>query len=110
MKCCLLLACLLAVAAADTAANQRQTAQTRAGDITADLYMTLRNIAFPSHKLTDTTSVDGRFLMLTPGKILNFLDYYPGAEYTQFVNVSRCSGACMHMGPGVATCNCYSYT
>ena len=77
------------MAAADTAAEQRQKAKTNAGEVTADLYLTLRSIAYPDYEVTDSTSLDGRFIMLTPGKILNFLDYYPGPEYTQFVNVSR---------------------
>ena len=82
MKFCLLLAYLLVVAAA--------VADPGPGPdrVTADLYLTLRSIAFPDYKLTDNT-LDGRFIMLTPGKILNFLDYYPGPEYTQFVNVSQ---------------------
>ena len=42
----------------------------------SQLYTTIRNVALPQ---SDSNSQ--RLVMLTPGKVLNYYDYYPGPEY-----------------------------
>lgn len=82
----LILFCLVALAKSQTTADQN------AMNVATGLYTTLRNIAFPNHQLTDTKKhVESRFLMLVPGKVLNYYDYHPGTEYTNFIQV-RCHG------------------
>lgn len=70
-----------------TTDGQRSDAQSKAADIASSLFVTLRNIAFSEHKLKDNTKVDSRFLLLMPGKVLNYFDYYPGDEYKNFIQV-----------------------
>ena len=82
--------CLLAAAhaqAQDSSAAQQTQGQEKALDITTGLYLTMRNIAYPDHKINDDKNVDSRFLLLMPGKVLNYFDYYPGTEYTNFIQV-----------------------
>ena len=61
--------------------NVEQMAQT--------LYSSIRAVAFPDSPqlLEDKTNIDTRFVLLSPGKILNYQDYYPGEEYTKFLQV-----------------------
>ena len=49
----------------------------------AGLYQTIRKVAFPASPdlRAGSTRADGRFILLMPGKILNFNDYYPGLKY-----------------------------
>ena len=65
------------------AGNVEQMAQT--------LYSAIRAVAFPDSPqlLEDKTNVDTRFILLSPGKILNYHDFYPGEEYTKFVQVQK---------------------
>ena len=58
----------------------------KASKLADGLYSTLRSIAFP--EVHQMAGVDGRFLLLMPGKVLNYFDYYPGTEYTNFIQVS----------------------
>lgn len=87
MKKAALILCFLAVARSQTSGSQQKDGEDRAFQITSGLYTTLRNVAFPNHKLSDNTAVESRFLMLMPGKVLNYFDYYPGREYTNFIQV-----------------------
>ena len=66
-----------------------ENAAERAGKITSNLYDTLRRIAFPlsPEMKDDKENVDSRFILMVPGKVLNFFDYSPGPEYTEFVQV-----------------------
>ena len=61
----------------------------RAEQMAQNLYKTIRAIAFPiSPELVEsTTNVDTRFILMMPGKILNYFDYHPGPDYTKFVQV-----------------------
>lgn len=72
--------------------DQRSKAEEKAGQLASGLYITLRNIAFPSRtSADDKKKVDNRFILLLPGKVLNYNDYYPGGVYTDFVQVNcRC--------------------
>ena len=83
-----LLLCLLAVVCAEDSSTQLEQATDRALTITSQLYETVRNIAFPQHRLdADENILDSRFLMLMPGKVLNYIDYHPGDEYAKFSKV-----------------------
>ncbi len=62
--------------------DDREKATKNSKKILLDLYTTLRNIAFPESPLS-SGRVANRFVMLSPGKVLNFWDYYPGKEYEQ---------------------------
>ena len=62
-------------------------ADIRAFETASGLYITLRDVVFPQHKL-NTDRVENRFLLLMPGKVLNYFDYYPGRDYVNFLQVS----------------------
>ena len=57
--------------------------------LTQTLYNSIRAIAFPSSPRfdPDKTNQDARFILMIPGKTLNYFDYYPGKEYTKFIQV-----------------------
>ena len=61
----------------------------RSNNMAANLYASIRSVAFPvSPELEeDEANIDTRFILLTPGKILNYFDYNPGSEYTEFIQV-----------------------
>ncbi len=54
-----------------------------------NLYATIRAIAFPKSPQLDeyATNVDTRFILMVPGKVLNYFDYHPGPDYTNFIQV-----------------------
>ena len=58
-------------------------------DIADELYGTLRKIVFPTGSSQNSGPLENRFLMLMPGKVLNYFDYFPGKEYTKFIQVCR---------------------
>ncbi len=69
-----------------TAQDQADAARRKAAGVANELYGTLRNIAFPAGNVP-ATEIENRFLMLMPGKVLNYFDYFPGKEYTKFIQV-----------------------
>ena len=73
----------------DNTDQQRTVATENARKITASLYDLLRGIAFPQSPTLDTqaTNENNRFVLLMPGKVLNYFDYYPGKDYTKFIQV-----------------------
>ena len=76
---------VLLLAAVEFSAAQSE----RASAVTSNLYSTLRNIAFPEPQGSGTSSqIDGRFLLMMPGKVLNYFDFYPGRGYTRFTQVN----------------------
>ena len=74
---------LLSCVIAQQSDQDRQKAIEKSRKITAGLYTTLRNIAFPESPLTSSTPVANRFVLMSPGKVLNYWDYYPGQAYEQ---------------------------
>jgi hypothetical protein len=62
----------------------------RAGQMVRNLYATIRAIAFPKSPQLDeyATNVDTRFILMVPGKVLNYFDYHPGPDYTNFIQVN----------------------
>ena len=90
MVCIWILAVLVSwVHCQETTEDQRTQASENARQTTAALYDLLRGIAFPQSPTLDThaTNEDNRFILLMPGKVLNYFDYYPGKEYTKFIQV-----------------------
>ena len=71
-----------------TSSQLAQEANTKANDIANQLYGTLKNIAFPTGNAVSSGIIENRFLLLMPGKVLNYFDYFPGKEYTKFILVS----------------------
>lgn len=66
--------------------------------MTHNLYSTIRNVAFPSSpELIETESnIDSRFVLMMPGKVLNYFDYHPGEAYTAFIQVPQHSTVNMY--------------
>lgn len=92
LTCAWMLAMLVSCAycqAADNTDQQRAEATENARKTTAALYDLIRGIAFPQSPTLDTqaTNENNRFILLMPGKVLNYFDYYPGREYTKFIQV-----------------------
>ena len=88
VSCLLAAGVALSSAAEPSSTDLANKAKESAGTMTRRLYVTLRNIAFPEHPLTDRTkNLETRFLLLMPGKVLNYFDYFPGKEYTRFLQV-----------------------
>ena len=80
--CCFL--CVIFLALPSFAANSdedRKEAEKKSADILADLYQILRNIAFPKSPYSTSGTTHNRFVFMSPGKVLNYYDYYPGDEY-----------------------------
>lgn len=75
---CLLLLTLTSAAKSD---DDRKEAVKKSSDILADLYLLLRQIAFPQSPYTVGETTHNRFVFMSPGKVLNYYDYYPGDEY-----------------------------
>ena len=71
---------LLACVTCQSSDDKRKAAVDNSAKILTDLYVTLRSIIFPKSPLTgDATS--NRFVLSSPGKVLNYWDYYPGPDY-----------------------------
>lgn len=62
--------------------DQRKDAVENSAKILTGLYITLRNIVFPKSPLSEGVS-SNRFVLLSPGKVLNYWDYYPGEDYEE---------------------------
>lgn len=83
MKCLAVFLTLIAVtstALADKSDQDRKNAVDNSKKIMIDLYVSLRNIAFPGSPLASGTAYN-RFVLMSPGKVLNYWDYYPGPDY-----------------------------
>ena len=76
------------VSGQESSQDQAYLAKQRTLDIANDLYGTLRNIAFPAGNAVSPGEIENRFLLLMPGKVLNYFDYFPGKEYTKFIQVN----------------------
>lgn len=55
----------------------------RSQDTVARLYTTIRNVALPPPSVDagDDAIVNSRLVLLLPGKVLNYYDYFPGDRY-----------------------------
>ena len=75
---------LLFCSTCSSVATQQPAANAHNAERSVDgLYQTIRKIAFPASPdlRAGNTRADGRFILLMPGKILNFNDYHPGLKY-----------------------------
>ena len=59
--------------------------------ISANLYLKLRSVAFPESPYSASEVTHNRFVLMYPGKVLNYYDYYPGDEYTASVKAKNMS-------------------
>ena len=75
--------CVLSCVTAQEGDDDHNKAVDKSRKILAGLYVTLRNIAFPGSPLTSGTPIANRFVLMSPGKVLNYWDYYPGQAYEQ---------------------------
>ena len=84
-----MLVCYAYCQAASNTGQQQTEAIDSARKTTAALYDLIRGIAFPQSPTLDNqaTNENNRFILLLPGKVLNYFDYYPGREYTKFIQV-----------------------
>ena len=74
--CVLFLALATAAVHGNAALN---AAEEHSKETLAQLYTVIHNVALPS--ISDEAAVSKRLVMLLPGKVLNYYDYYPGAAY-----------------------------
>ena len=89
------------VVEADKSDEDRRAASKRSSKILADLYLTLRNIAFPKSPYSQSDTVHNRFILLMPGKALNYDDYYPGDLYTASMKAKNTSAPHVLVPPSV---------
>jgi hypothetical protein len=81
--------------------EERRAASERSGKILGDLYLTLRTIAFPKSPYSTSDTVHNRFILLMPGKALNYDDYYPGDLYTASMKAKNASAPHALVPPSV---------
>ena len=100
---------LLLIAALSLAANAQQksddyrkAAEKKAQEITQGLYSTFLSIAFPESKFSGPDEpVTNRFILMAPGKVLNYWDYYPGADYEESLLHQNASAPEVDIPPSV---------
>ena len=81
--------------------NGRKISAQKPNDILSDLYKVIRNIAFPNSPYSDTETAHNRFILMSPGKVLNYDDYYPGDEYTASLKKKNMSAPYALVPPSV---------
>ena len=86
---------------ADKSDEERKAAAQRSGRILGDLYLTLRSIAFPKSPYSRSGTVHNRFILLVPGKALNYDDYNPGDLYTASMKAKNTSAPHVLVPPSV---------
>ena len=95
------LATFSCMAEADKSDEDRKAAARRSAQILGDLYLTLRTIAFPKSPYSQSDTVHNRFILLSPGKALNYDDYYPGDLYTASMKAKNVSAPHVLVPPSV---------
>ena len=85
------LAAISRVVEAARSDDAREEAVRKSSEIFADLYLTLRRIAFPNSPYSSTDTVHNRLILLSPGKALNYYDYYPGDQYSASLKAKNTS-------------------
>ena len=81
--------------------DAREEAARKSGKLFADLYLTLRKIAFPKSPYSSTDTVHNRLVLLSPGKALNYYDYYPGDLYAASMKAKNTSAPNVLVPPSV---------
>ena len=69
--------------------------------VSANLYLKLRSVAFPESPYSASEVTHNRFVLMYPGKVLNYYDYYPGDEYTASVKANNMSAPQSLVPPSV---------
>ena len=95
------LAAIGCMVGADKSDDDRRAAAKRTAQIFGDLYLTLRSIAFPKSPYTQRGTVHNRFILLSPGKVLNYDDYNPGDLYTASMKAKNTSAPEVLVPPSV---------
>ena len=73
---------LLASVQSESSEKKREKAVANTSKILIDLYLTIRDIVFPKSPMQVGNHVTpNRFVLMSPGKVLNYWDYYPGPDY-----------------------------
>ena len=86
---------------ADKSDEERKAAAKRSAEILGDLYLILRKIAFPNSPYSQSDTVHNRFILLSPRKVLNYDDYYPGDMYTASMKAKNTSAPHVLVPPSV---------
>ena len=79
----------------------REKAVKRESEILADLIKVIRNIAFPKTPYSINEPVHNRLIFMSPGKVLDYDDYYPGDEYTDNLKAKNMSAPYALVPPSV---------
>ena len=96
-----ILATISCMVGADKCDDDRKAALERSAQIFGDLYLTLRNIAFPKSSYLRSSRVHNRFILLSPGKVLNYDNYSSGDLYTASMKVKNTSAPHVLVPPSV---------
>ena len=91
---------LVALTCASKSDDDREAAVKKSSSILADLYLLLRKIAFPQSPYS-TGDTHNRFIFMSPGKVLNYYDYYPGDEYAASFKAKNMSAPETLVSPAV---------
>ena len=81
--------------------TDQQKAVERSRRILSDLYQVLRNTAFPKSPYSVSSTTHNRFILMSPGKVLNYFDYYPGDQYTESLKAKNMSAPYVLVPPSV---------
>ena len=67
--------------------SEIEKADKKSRDTLAGLYTVIRNVALPptSNKANGNEPLEQRLLLLIPGKVLSYNDYFPGNEYETYL-------------------------
>ena len=84
-----------------TSDKDKQKAVKHSQKILSDLYQVLRNIAFPTSPYSFSDTTHNRFILVSPGKVLNYFDYYPGDLYTASLKAKNTSAPHVLVPPSV---------
>ena len=81
--------------------DYRQEAAKKSRSILSDLYQVLRDVAFPKSPYSVGDTAHNRFVFMSPGKVLNYFDYYPGDQYTASLKAKNMSTPYVLVPPSV---------
>ena len=80
--------------------NQSEAAK-KSAKIFIDLYLTLRNAAFPNSPYSPSVTVHNRLVLMLPGKVFDYDDYNPGDLYTASMKAKNMSDPQSLVSPSV---------
>ena len=100
----LVVICILALHVTQTkqsSDDDRKKSVEKSKEILTDLYHVMRSIAFPKSPYSNSATAHNRFILMSPGKVLNYDDYYPGDEYTASLKKKNMSAPYTLVPPSV---------